>query len=280
MPMTMSTLQPDERVASQGDAHRGRRAFAISFVRGRPRLAPGFTAEHEGKRRYADLAAVAAVPPGRAGRRVEYWTFVGVAEDTHREALRQLPLSYDITVIAARPMGWERARTHGHVHASRGVVQTGFPELYEVLVGRAGFLVQDIRPGPTSTYAALVEATAGQRVALPPLLHHVTVNLGDGPLVVADVTCRASEDDYGELRAAHGMAHYIGVDDRVASNPAYHAAPPLERLTAEEWCGPSAANVYQDLVDRPAGLAWLCSTEGFAARFPDLWRRIEAHVRP
>lgn len=280
MPTTTSTLRPDERGASLSDAHPGRRAFAVALERGRPRLVPGFTAEHEGRRRYADLAAVAAVPPGRASLRVQYWTFVGVAEETHRDVVRRLPLSYDVTVIAARPMGWERAKTHGHVHVSRAVVQAGFPELYEVLVGRAGFLVQDIHSGPTSTYAALVEATAGQLVVLPPLLHHVTVNLGDGPLVVADVICRASEDDYGQLRAAHGMAHYISVDNRAVPNPAYRAVPPLERLTAEEWCGATVANVYQDLVDRPAGLAWLCSPAGFAARFPDLWRRVEAHVRP
>jgi len=275
-----STLRPDEHMASLSDARRGSSGFAVTLVRGRPRLAPGFTAEHEGKRRYVDLASVAAVPPGRAGRRVQYWTFVGVAEETHRDVMRQLPLSYDVTVMAARPMGWERAKTHGHVHVSRGVVQAGFPELYEVLVGRAGFLIQNIHPGPTSTYAVLVEATAGQVVALPPLLHHVTVNLGDGPLVVADVTCRASEDDYGRLRAAHGMAHHIGIDDRAVPNPAYQAAPSLERVTAEGWSGPSAANVYRDLVDRPASLAWLCSPEGFAARFPDLWHRVEAHVRP
>lgn len=198
---------------------------ALEFVRGRPRLASGFSAEHAGLRRYGGLAAVAAVPPGRAGRRVQYWSFAGIADESHRDAIRGLPVSYDLTVIPPRPMGWERPKTHGHIHTSRGTPETGFPELYEVLQGHAGFLVQDLHAGPSATFSALIEATSGETVVIPSLLHHVTINLGEGVLVVADVVCRACDDDYSQLRAAHGMAYFISIDNEAMPNPAYAAVP-------------------------------------------------------
>lgn len=237
----------------------------IRMRRGRPTLAPGFSAEAQRARRYADLAPVAAVAPGRAGRRVQYWAFSGVTDDVHREELRELPLSYDVTVLSPNPMGWECCKTHGHVHVSRTGGLQGYPELYEVLEGRAGFLVQDLLPGPRASRVTMITASAGDTVVIPPGLHHATINLGASSLVVCDVVARASDDDYRQLREAQGMAYYVRTDNNVVPNPRYANPPGLVRVTASTWSRSPAAPVYRILVDAPDTLAWLWRPELIAS---------------
>ncbi len=226
----------------------------VRFARGRPRLVEGFVAQVEGRRSYGGLAAVAAVAPGRSAARIQYWTF---ADITRTASEPEGPASYDLTVVSARPMGWEVAKTHGHVHVVRDEPGTSYPELYEVLSGRAGFLLQDLGTGPSSTFAALIEAGTGQVVVVPPGLHHATINLGPSPLIVGDLVCRSSDDDYTALRSAHGMAYYVGPDG-AEPNPRYKAVPPLLRLNADDWSGPLRGSLYRLLEDRSALLDWLC----------------------
>jgi oxalate decarboxylase/phosphoglucose isomerase-like protein (cupin superfamily) len=251
----------------------------VEFERGRPRLGRGFAAEHYGHRTYAELSAVAAVPPGRAGRRVQYWTFADVADAEHTSHLRALPVSYDITVLSARPMAWERPKTQGHVHTSRDVAGVGFPELYEVLDGHAGFLVQDLLPGPGATFCALIDATEGETVVIPPLLHHITINLGEAPLVVADVVCRASDDDYRGLRAAHGMANYLRTDGAAIPNPSYRAAPSVERVSAAGWAAAPFSPLFDGLSASAGPPGWLCDGSRFVDVYPELWGRVSRSLR-
>lgn len=237
----------------------GRRDPQVVFRGGYPRLERNAAAEGAGVRRYADLSAVAAVPPGRSHRRAQYWWFSGVAVEGDRDAMDGSPVSYDLTVIAPRPMGWERAKTHGHVHRSVERPDLGFPEVYQVLQGHAGFLIQDLREGPRATFATLVEASAGEVAVIPPLVCHVTINLGDTALVVANAVCRAAVDDYAGVRAAHGMAHRISVDGETVPNPEYRECPDLRRVTAREWStSVPGGSVYAAVASRSGSLAWLC----------------------
>jgi glucose-6-phosphate isomerase len=233
----------------------------IRLRSGRPTLAPGFSAEAERARRYVDLAPVAAVAPGRAGRRVQYWAFSGVAEDVHRGQLRELPLSYDVTVLSPNPMGWECCKTHGHVHASSAGDLPGYPELYEVLEGKAGFLVQDLLPGPRASQVTMITASAGDTVVIPPGLHHATINLGASTLVVCDLVARSSDDDYRHLREAHGMAYFVGQQGDVVPNRRYRDLPPLVWVAAASWSRAPQGPIYQLLVDDPDALAWLWRPE-------------------
>lgn len=238
---------------------------------GRPTLAPGFSAEARKARRYADLAPVAAVGPGRAGRRVQYWAFSGVTDDVHRDELRQLPLSYDLTVLSPQPMGWECSKTHGHLHASSTGELPGYPELYEVLEGKAGFLVQDLLPGPRVSTVTLITASAGDTVVIPPGLHHVTINLGDTALVVGDLVARASDDDYRHLREAQGMAYFVGQHGSVVPNRRYVDPPALVWVAAASWSRAPRGPIYGLLVNDPGALAWLWRPDLIASgAMPDM----------
>ena len=231
------------------------------FQAGRPRLEPAFTAERQGRRRLGDLAPVLAVPVSPGNRRIQYWTFGGVSDERHREALARCSVAYDLTFIPDRAVGWECPKTHGHVHVSAFEGGAGYAELYEVLEGHAGFLVQDLQPGPMATFAALITARAGETVVIPPRLHHAVVNLGPGMLVVGDIVSRASLDEYGLLRAARGMAYYVGVDGRAVPNAAYAQVPPLARIEAADWSRAAPGPLYEMLIEHPADLEWLSETD-------------------
>jgi glucose-6-phosphate isomerase len=170
---------------------------------------------------------------------------------------------YDLTFLDSRPIGWEAAKTHGHLHTS------GHAEVYEVLQGTAGVFLQDLLPGPSATFAALIEAHPGEAVVLPPRLHHASINLGTSMLVLADVNARASEETYADLRTAGGMAYFIDTTGRAVENPAYGRVPPLQRLTAEDWLASDLGPLYANLVSRPSEFDWLCSEEGFWEQFPE-----------
>ena len=242
-----------------------------SIVRGEPRLGPSVRAERSGARRIGELVDVTAIEVSPTDRRVQYWTFscVGAARDQGR--LAGLPLVYDMTFLSSSPVGWERAKTHGHVHL--GSEEMGFAELYEVLEGRAGILVQDLLPGPAASFAVLIEAEAGETVVIPPGLHHATINLGSTTLVLGDVVARSADDDYALVKRARGMAYYLGADGTARPNPTYLDVPSLECVPAAEWSDAPGIPLYMRLLSEPASLDWLSETERFPSRFPELSAR-------
>jgi Glucose-6-phosphate isomerase (GPI) len=140
--------------------------------------------------------------------------------------------------------------------------------------------VQDLLPGPRSTYAALVVGRPGERVILPPSLSHASVNLAGDPVVFSDIIDRRIVDrrlpsDYGQVAAAHGMAYYIDLEGNARLNPAYVDVPTLERFTAEEWSGSSPDRpLYRDYVERPGSWDWIHDSDLFPQRFPALWKRV------
>ena len=165
-------------------------------------------------RRLADMRDVVADSVGRRGRRIEYHMLNGVRtrEDAH---LAGLSLRYELTALAGHPIGWEAAKTLGHVHVCPPGRSVGYPEVVEVLHGVAGFLIQDLTDapdGPKSRRAWLVRAEPGDWVVLPPDLAHVTIDLGAGPVVFSDVIDRRARGIYAGVAAARGFGWYVAAD--------------------------------------------------------------------
>ena len=248
----------------------------VGIARRRPAVGEGVRVEEWASRRLGELARVTVEPVSRASRRVQYWMLNGVAltDDLARIDPR---LRFELTYMADRPIGWERPKTAGHNHGRPASGSIGFAEVCEILEGTAGFLVQDLQPGPAATFAALVTVRPGERIILPPFLQHLTIDLAGDPLVFSDVISRRITGDYEGLAAAHGGAYLVGPRGEARPNPAYRSLPPLERLTAEGWAGEAARHpvpLYQQLLADPAALAWLDEPDTFPDRFSELWARL------
>lgn len=248
----------------------------LALRAGRVRLGPGLRVEEDRVRRLSELARVTAEPPGRSGRRIEYQMLNGVRQpdDSHLDGLA---LRYELTAMAGRPIGWEAAKTAGHVHIRPAGSATGYPEIVEVLHGEAGFLIQDLTTspsGPVSRYAWLVRARPGDWVILPPELAHVTIDLGSGPLVFSDVIDRRATGIYSGVADARGFAWYVGADGRLRANPRYERQPAVVEVSAEDWSGPAAGPLYESFRDDPAGLSWLSQPSRFPSVAPGVWQRV------
>lgn len=253
-----------------------RAGLALALKAGR--IVPGadVLVEEDLVRRLADMRDVLADGIGRRGRRTEYRMLNGVraAADPH---LADLPLRYELTAMTGRPLGWEAAKTLGHVHVRPPGSPIGYPEVVEVLHGEAGFLIQDLAEspeGPRSRRAWLVRARAGEWVILPPDLAHVTIDLGAGPLVFSDVIDREARGIYAGVAAARGFGWYVGADGTLRANPSYAQAPSLEEVSAVEWSGPAPAPLYRAFRDEPSRFAWLSEPERFGQTAPGLAARI------
>jgi oxalate decarboxylase/phosphoglucose isomerase-like protein (cupin superfamily) len=248
------------------------------LLRGRPAVGPDVRVEDRLSRALGALAPVAATPVLATSRRIQYWMLNGMVREADADVVDR-GLSYDFTYMADRPIGWERPKTLGHAHSRPAAGVLGFGEVCEVLEGVAGFLFQDILPGPRATFAALVTVKPGERVIMPPFLQHATINLEGDPLVFSDVISRAARPDYRTLAAAHGMAWYIDIAGEARRNPGYVEAPPLLRFSTREWGGPSGdVPLYSEYVANPKAFDWLCRPDLFPARYPALWERLREVV--
>jgi glucose-6-phosphate isomerase len=123
-------------------------------------------------------------------------------------------IRYDITVIVPGFVGKEYVKTVGHFHPEVPGTGVQYPEVYEVLHGRAHYLLQKASPsGLSASDVVIVEATAGQKVLIPPGYGHITVNPGTEPLVMSNLIERTFKSIYGPVAAAHGGAYFEVMDD-------------------------------------------------------------------
>ena len=272
MPTRVSIAAPIARSADLTS----RTGLPLALRGGRVHLGPGVLVEEDRLRHLSELGRVTAEPPGRRGRRIEYRMLNGVRRpaDTHLDGL---PLRYELTAMTGRPIGWEAAKTAGHVHVRPSGSALGYPEIVEVLHGEAGFLIQDLSAGPSgpvSRHAWLVRARPGDWIVLPPELAHVTIDLGAGPLVFSDVIDRRATGIYSGVADAHGFAWYVGADGRLRANPRYGRPPTLVEISAEDWSGPAAGRLYEVFRDDPARLSWLSEPSRFPTMAPGVWQRV------
>jgi glucose-6-phosphate isomerase len=149
-----------------------------------------------------------------------------------RRWLRSHHLRYDITAIISRDLCGERVKTKGHYHpASPG--GPGYPEMYEVVLGHAHYLLQD----RILSDVVLVDAHEQDIVVIPPGYGHVTVNAGDSDLIMANLVSSAFESEYGAYEQKRGAAYYERTDGTLIKNPAYTSVPDLRSITAGKMRG-------------------------------------------
>jgi glucose-6-phosphate isomerase len=173
-------------------------------------------------------------------------------------------LRYDITIISSRTLCGEYAKTKGHHHpaAPSGI---RFPELYQVLEGKAHYLLQT----RDLSDVILVQAEAGDFVLVPPSYGHVTINPGPSDLVMANMVSSAFTSDYRDYEQLRGGAFYEMSDGRMIRNPAYDHVPPLRSFHAAD-IGHRMGFSCDALYDLVGGGELLFLN--FPERYPDLFR--------
>jgi len=149
-------------------------------------------------------------PSSAYWRKDAYHIYRDVCLREHKEALAAANLQYDVTVIPPGRIGIEFVKTIGHYHNSKQRTNIAYPEVYEVVYGRAFWLLQSASEDfERLEEVYLVTASKGEKAVFPPGFGHVTINPTDDILVVANWKSRDCRGIYEPYEIHNGAAYYI-----------------------------------------------------------------------
>lgn len=163
-----------------------------------------------------------------------YYMYRGVSLSGDEAIIEKKGLRYDITVICPGTLGREYIKTAGHYHPEKPGTGMTYPEVYEVLHGRAHYLLQDPHPEHPDELGSviLIAAKPGDKVLIPPQYGHITINPGDDYLIMSNWVAREFSSIYDPIREMSGAAYFeLRSEDGpdFIANKKYRSLPQLQR---------------------------------------------------
>ena len=158
---------------------------------------------------------------------IAYYMYRGVHRKGDEELHREHNIRYDITVITKDMLGEECMKTAGHYHPKfkKGLT---YPEVYEVLYGKAHYLLQKPSNGyDTIDDFVIIEAKEGDKVLIPPNYGHVTVNPTDDILVMSNLVSSKFSSIYEPVKRMKGFCYYELNGNRFLKNERYRDVPDM-----------------------------------------------------
>lgn len=154
-----------------------------------------------------------------------YYIYRDLARNSsEREKIASHHLRYDITIIPPKMLGVEYVKTAGHFHPHFPNSSLSYPEIYEVLEGKATYLMQ--KDDFSDIY--VVEAACGDKVIIPPNYGHITINKEKERLVMGNWVCSMFSSIYGPIKEKGGAGYFLTTSGFI-KNPNYENHPPLRR---------------------------------------------------
>lgn len=138
-----------------------------------------------------------------------YYMYKDLAE-TERDFAQIIKndLRYDITIIKPGRLGKEFSKTLGHDHPIIPGTNITYPELYEVLEGKAVFFLQDSEHNKIKD-AIAIKAKSGDKIIVPPNYEHLIINIGKTDLKICNWISRSfSSNIYKPFKMKHGFSYY------------------------------------------------------------------------
>lgn len=195
-------------------------------------------------RSLAEMRAFIRDATAQADRDPVYTVYRNLARRGDEAAIRTSGLRYDITVIAPGAFAGERReffRTAGHYHAPPSSGAAPRPEVYEVITGRAYWLIQRPRAGDPATLEEIyaIEAGPGEKAIMLPGFGHISANAFAEPLVLANWIGASVTYEYEPYRRLRGGGYRLLEADGGAAieferNPYYAAVPEVVKLRPQE----------------------------------------------
>ncbi len=143
-------------------------------------------------------------------------------------------IRYDITRIPSLDLCGEHNKTFGHEHP-KSPKGAKWPEVYEVLEGKAHFLLQKVSQLGVED-ALLVDGKKGDCLLIPPGYGHVTINPGKTELVLANLVSETFSSDYSKFAQRRGACFYETIKDKLIKNPNYGEGFNIRKMDASKFC--------------------------------------------
>jgi len=165
-------------------------------------------------RYFKEIVPVLRKPDAMPADTVVYRMYRDTTLPNDAKTLEKHSLRYDITIIPPMVVGDEYLKTLGHYHPK--AKSSFYPELYEVISGKALYLLQKTADESyTKVREALaVVAEAGDMVMMPPGYGHITVNIGDTPLVMSNAVEAKFKSVYQPYIDHKGAVYYVLADGK------------------------------------------------------------------
>jgi len=188
-------------------------------------------------------------------------------------AIKKLGIRYDITLIFPGLLGRELPKTFGHYHPF-SASNIAYPEIYEVLSGRAWWLIQKPKYQNPKIIEEiyLVEGFEHEKAIMPPGFGHVSINPeAERELILANWIGSMFHYDYETFENLRGAGYYLLESRELAQsvefekNSYYDEAPEIIKLRPREV--PELSVNWQtplyDLIKKPENLEFLTKPEKY-----------------
>lgn len=195
-----------------------------------------------------------------------YYMYRDLWKEGDKKTILSKNLRYDITLIPPRNLGREYVKTKGHYHPEV-VPGTSYPEIYEVLQGKAHYLLQ--KKSTRIEDAVLLEAKSGDKAIIPPNYGHITINPSDEPLKMANWVDRRFDSIYEDILELGGGSYFELVGGKFVRNPNYEVAPELRRADPAELpeFGIESGKDMYELIQTPENLDFLSNPQNYGNIF-------------
>jgi glucose-6-phosphate isomerase len=132
-----------------------------------------------------------------------YKMYRGVIKLADKEIFKDI--RHDITTMPPGILNGEFVKTYGHYHPK--LKNLSYPEIYQVVNGKAVFLLQDDPDNLKNV--KLIFSQSKEIVIIPPNIGHVTINIGKDNLILANLVFGQFESLYEPFERKHGAGYYI-----------------------------------------------------------------------
>lgn len=245
------------------------RQHKLIFKEGLPEVKPDI--------RTRDQMEEVLFKPEEPGPRELYFMFRGVALEEDINLISEYGLRYDITFVRPGCIGREYIKTAGHYHPVKPGTDQTYPEVYEVIYGRAHYLLQKPSPdnyGEIET-VILIAAKPGDKVLIPPHYGHITINPGEEPLIMSNFVAKDFASVYEPVKSRGGGAYFALKGEEgteFLANSSYQYLPPLRRCPV---VSSSRLNLHRGLPlyhvfkEDPTFFSYLVRPEDFTDAFQE-----------
>ncbi len=215
--------------------------------------------------------------PDEEGPEELYCFYRGVAPVEEAQEISERGLRYDITILCPGTIGREFIKTAGHYHSEKPGTGFTYPEVYEVLYGRAHFLLQRPQKDDLGEIekVLLITAKPGDKVLLPPGFGHVTINPGEDYLILSNWVAGACESVYKPMESRKGGGYFELYDEEgpvFLPNSQYDYLPSLRRcsvMPVPRFNIHTGLPIYRVLHKDPDSLSFLLHPEKYGPVFEE-----------
>jgi glucose-6-phosphate isomerase len=235
----------------------------------------GLTCAGSSKKQAGQLKGLLYSEDGMNENEFCYGAYRDIVFEKDRALFQKYDFRYDITVIMPGTIQGECKKTSGHYHGYIQGQPFTYPEVYEVLEGKAAYILQKVRnfdranEEPFIEDLKLVFVEAGQAIIIPPFYGHCSINVGEGPLAFSNIAVVSCPMHYEPIKQKHGLSIYVlndGTKPRFVQNTNYQKVPEVHTIIPKQNPGLGITfgkSVYKSFITAPEKFDFLLNPAAY-----------------